>query len=171
MFQTALVESQQIKITLGDHHTIFLCGIPFGHGEAVEDLSFMIDTRLWRIKILGVSFSNHPSTEPDDPLVKVKNREEDSSSKSIIPTRRVESPTFSRRRVAGFALRKDQTQLPCQFEGNLLLQEMADQIIPAVGRISQPVFRDDFTADPSLSDVPSRLLALSTLGEEIMEII
>src|SRR4030043_501734 len=152
MFQTALVESQQIKITLGDHHTIFLCGIPFGHGEAVEDLSFMIDTRLWRIKILGLSFSNHPSTEPDDPLMEVKNRKEDPSSKSIIPT---------------FLLfRKDQTQFPCQFEGDLLPLEMLDQAIPTVGRISQPVFGDDFPADPSLRDVLSTFLALSTLGEK-----
>jgi hypothetical protein len=157
MFQTVLLEGQQIKIPFGDDHTILLRGITLGHREAVENFSFMIDTRLWRIKILGLSFSNHPSTEPDDPLMEVKNRKEDPSSKSIIPT---------------FLLfRKDQTQFPCQFEGDLLPLEMLDQAIPTVGRISQPVFRNDFRVDPSLRDVLSTFLALSTLGEKVMKIV
>jgi hypothetical protein len=171
MLQTVLLEGQQIKITFDDDHTILLRDITLGHREAVENLSFMIDTGLWRVKILGLSFSNHPSTESDDPLMEVENRKEDPASKSIVPTRRVQSPTFLRSRVPGFLFRKDQTQLPCQFKGNLLLPEMLDQTVPAVGRVSQPVLCNDLLMDPSFGNVLSTLLALSTLGEEIMKIV
>jgi hypothetical protein len=171
MLQAILVKGQEIKITFGDDHTILFCSITLGHREAVENLSFMIDTRLRRIKVLGLSLSNHPPTEPDDPLMKVKNRKQEPSSKSIVPTRSVKSPAFSQSGVSDFAPRKDQTQFPCQFEGDLLLLEMLDQAIPAVGRISQPVFSDDFTANSPLRDVLSALLALSALGEKIMKIV
>jgi hypothetical protein len=117
----------------------------------------MIDTRLWRIKILGLSFSNHPSTEPDDPLMEVKDRKEDSSPKGIIPT--------------FFLFRKNQTQFPRQFEGDLLPLEMLDQTIPPVGRISQPVFPDDFLVDSPLKEILSALLPFSTLGEKVMKIV
>jgi hypothetical protein len=43
MFQSVLVEREQIKITFDDDHTILLGGMTLGHLEAIENLPFMIN--------------------------------------------------------------------------------------------------------------------------------
>src|SRR4030042_807101 len=100
MLPSILVQGQQVKIAFNNDNTILLHGISLGHLEAIEGFSFMIDTRLRRVKIFGLSFFEDPSPKSNHPLMEVENVEENPPPKSIVPT-------LSQSRVSGFFLRKD----------------------------------------------------------------
>jgi len=84
--EPGLMEGEDVHIAFHDPgHPLSGQGAAGGM-EAVEHLSLMVDTRLRRIKILGLTFSNHPSAESDDALMEVKDGKKDPSPKSVIPT-------------------------------------------------------------------------------------
>jgi hypothetical protein len=150
------MEGQQVKITLGNYNTIFQRSVSPGYLKAVQDVSLMVDARFGRIVIFWLSSSDHSSPEPDHPLMKIEDREDDPPPEGVIPS--------------FLFLGKDQTQFPCELQRDLFFPKVLYQTIPAVQGVTQSIFFDDFLLYFSLGEIPPRLSTLPPHGKEIVEI-
>ena len=53
--------------------------------KAIKDFTLVVDGRLRRVEILGLSFLDDPSAETHDALIEVKDRKDNPPPKRIIP--------------------------------------------------------------------------------------
>jgi hypothetical protein len=152
-----LVEGEEIEIPFHNDHLVFFRHRPLGHVEAIKDLSFVIDGRLWRVEILRFPFFHNPSAESNDPLIEVKDRKKNPSPEGVIPTLSL--------------LGKDEADFPGHLERKFFPLEVLDQSVPSVKGVTQSVFTDDLLPDATLRQIPPCILPFLLMGEEIMVIL
>ena len=131
IFNTVLMEGQQIEITFDDVNAFRCAAFVFCQIQSIQRPTLAVNRRFRRIEIFGQRIIHHPPTKANNSLVYINNRECNTIPKTIIIT---PSALFGQNQSASFNFCK---RYPA-------FGKKIDNIIPPRRRISETKAFNDF---------------------------